>query len=110
HRLAVRELDAGAELERVRLAVLRLRVRRREPGPQRLAIVGCEVERLVDLLRDPDRLVLEDVRLVERLRVLDPRDRDRPAAFWLARAGLVGRRARNSYGRSGCPEGERADH
>src|SRR5439155_2127945 len=46
-----------------------------------LAVRGDGIERLHDLLAEPDRLVLEAVRLVERLRVLDARDRDRAAVL-----------------------------
>src|SRR6185437_1147760 len=52
HGLSVRELDALAQLEGVRLAVLRFRVARREPRLERLAVVPGLEERLVDLLGD----------------------------------------------------------
>src|SRR6059036_587780 len=55
HRLAVRELHAFAQLEGVRLAVLRLRVAGREPRLQGRAVITHFVEGLVDLLGEPDR-------------------------------------------------------
>ncbi len=70
HRLAVGELDAGPELERVGLAVSRLGVAGGEVGPDALAVVRHRVQRLEDLLEDPDRVVVEHSRVVHRLRVL----------------------------------------
>src|SRR4029079_13981198 len=58
HGLAVRELDARAQLEGVGLLVGGEGVGGRKPGLDVLAVLGDGVERLHDLLEDPDRLVV----------------------------------------------------
>ena len=94
HRLPVRELDALAELEGVGLAAVRDLVARGEPRLLALAVGGDGVERFHDLLGEPDRLVLEHVRLVERLRIFDAGDRDR--------AAVLGGRGRVLRARAAC--------
>ena len=94
HRFPVREADALAQLDGVLLAVLRDLVARRQPRLQGLAVRSHRVQGLVDLLYEPDRLVLEDVRLVERRRVLLPRDPEVPTPLLLGRLGLVRARLR----------------
>src|SRR5207248_1773729 len=103
HLLPGGEADTLAQLERVPLAAVRRLVARREPGPDAPAIRSGGDERLVDLLHEPDGLVLEDVRLVERLRVFLPRDRDRAASL-----RLRGRVSGSGGGSEGCGGGESA--
>ena len=74
HRLAVREADPSAQAERVPLAAVGDRSSRWRATADTLAVWRGRVQRLVDLLDQPERFVLEDVRLVERLRVLDASD------------------------------------
>ena len=69
HRLAVGELHPLAQGERVGLLVRRHGIAGGQPRLHALAVRRHRVQRLHDLLEDPDRLVVEHGRVVHRLRV-----------------------------------------
>ena len=95
HLLAGVEQHAVAEVERVRQLVLREVVARGQPGLDVLAVGGDRVERLHELLEDPDGLVVEDGRRVHAGRVLRARDHEVAAAgrAWPCRACCAPRRS-----------------
>ena len=79
HLLAGVELDALAEMEGVGELVGREVVAGGQPGLDALSVGSDDVERLVQLLEDPDGLVVEGSFRVHRRRVGDARDDDVPA-------------------------------
>ena len=87
HGRAVGELDPLPQRDGVRQLVLRDGVAGREPRRDALAVAGDGEQRLGDLLDDPDRVVVEDSRFVERLCVLRVGEDEVPARDRRAGAG-----------------------